>query len=62
MNGDAPNRQVLCDIAHTAFEVVNRILTRDQLLARELRSDTTASRQLYREECITVEMAATLRE
>ncbi|MBL8962491.1 MAG: hypothetical protein KF787_12210 [Phycisphaeraceae bacterium] len=62
MNGEAANRQVLCDIARTAFEVVNRLLARDQLLARELRSETTTSRQVYREECITVEMAATLRE
>lgn len=62
MNGEAANRQVLCDIARTAFEVINRLLARDQLLARELRSETTTSRQVYREECITVEMAATLRE
>lgn len=62
MDGEAVNRQVLCDIARTAFEVVNRLLARDQLLARELQSETTASRQVYREECITVEMAATLRE
>jgi len=62
MNGEAANRQLLCDIARTAFESVNRLLARDQLLARELRSDETKSRQLYREECITVEMAATLRE
>lgn len=62
MNGDAANRQVLCDMARSAFEVVNRLLARDQLLARELRSDATTSRQIYREECITVEMAATLRE
>ena len=63
MNGESANsRQVLCDIARSAFEVVNRLLDRDQLLARELRSDSTTSRQVYREECITVEMAATLRE
>lgn len=62
MNGEATNRKILCDISRTAFEVVNRLLARDQLLARELRSDTTTSRQIYREECITVEMAATLRE
>lgn len=62
MNAEAANRQVLCDIARTAFEVVNRLLARDQLLARDLRSVTTTSRQIYREECITVEMAATLRE
>ncbi|MEP0847476.1 MAG: hypothetical protein HRF50_11765 [Phycisphaerae bacterium] len=62
MNGEAANRQILCDIARTAFEVVNRLLARDQRLARELRSETTTSRQVYREECITVEMAATLRE
>ncbi|MCB9104128.1 MAG: hypothetical protein H6633_07765 [Anaerolineales bacterium] len=62
MNGEIYNRKVLCDIAHCAFEVINRLLSRDQLLARETRSATTHSRQIYREECITVEMAATLRE
>jgi hypothetical protein len=62
MNGEGQDRRVLCDIARTAFEVVGRLLSRDQLLARELRSDTTGSRQIYREECITVEMAAELRE
>lgn len=62
MNGHDPNRQVLCDIARSAFEVVSRLLSRDQLLARELRSSDTGSRQIYREECLTVEMAATLRE
>jgi hypothetical protein len=62
MNSEVPHRKVLCDIAHSAFEVVNRLLSRDQLLAHELRSATTGSRQIYREECITVEMAATLRE
>ncbi len=62
MNGEAANRQVLCDIARSAFEVINRLLARDQLLAGKLRSDATTSRQIYREECITVEMAATLRE
>ncbi|HEX9563665.1 MAG TPA: DUF6615 family protein [Gemmatimonadaceae bacterium] len=53
---------MLCDIARTAFAVVGRLLSRDQLLARELRSSTTGSRQIYREECITVEMASELRE
>lgn len=62
MNSEDNNRKVLCDIAHSVFEVVNRLLSRDQLLARELRSTETGSRQIYREECITVEMAATLRE
>lgn len=62
MNGEAANRQVLCEIAHTAFEVVSRLLARDQLLARNLRSETTTSRQVYREECITVEVATTLIE
>lgn len=55
-------RQVLCNIARSAFEVVNRLLARDQLLAQGMRSEATTSRQIYREECITVEMAATLRE
>jgi hypothetical protein len=62
MNGEDHNRKVLCDVARSAFEVVGRLLARDQLLARELRSSTTGSRQIYREECLTVEMAATLRE
>ena len=62
MNGEDSNRQILCNIARSSFEVVNRLLERDRLLARELRSDATSSRQVYREECITVEMAATLRE
>lgn len=62
MNGEGQDRQVLCDIARTAFAVVGRLLARDQLLARELRSSTTGSRQIYREECITVEMATALRE
>src|SRR5882672_7377145 len=62
MNGDTANRKVLCDMAQCAFEVVDRLLSRDQLFARDLRSPTATSRQVYREECITVEMATTLRE
>lgn len=62
MNGEDQDRKVLCDIARGAFEVVSRLLVRDQALARELRSSVTGSRQIYREECITVEMAVTLRE
>lgn len=62
MNGEGNNRKVLCDVARSAFEVVGRLLARDQFLARELRSSTTGSRQIYREESLTVEMAATLRE
>lgn len=62
MNGEDRERQILCDIAQSAFGVVNRLLARDQLLARGLRSSTTGSRQIYREECITVEVAAELRE
>ena len=62
MNGEERDRQILCDIARTAFAVVGRLLSRDQLLARELRSSITGSHQIYREECITVEMAAELRE
>lgn len=62
MDSENYNRKVLCDIAHTAFEVVNRLLSQDQSLASELRSSTTGSRQIYREESITVEMATTLRE
>lgn len=62
MNGEDRDRQILCGIARTAFEVVNRLLSRDQLLAREVRSSTTGSRQIYGEECITVEMVTELRE
>lgn len=62
MGEEEANRQVLCDIARSAFDVVNRLLARDQLLAQALRSDATTSRQIYREESITVEMATTLRE
>jgi hypothetical protein len=62
MNGDDQDRRVLCDIARSAFGVVDRLLSRDQLLSRELRSSTTGSRQIYREECITVAVATELRE
>lgn len=62
MSGEQSNRQVLCDIAKTAFDVVSGLLERDRLLAEELRTSETTSRQIYREECITVEMAAALRE
>ncbi|MBX3464252.1 MAG: hypothetical protein KF830_13860 [Planctomycetes bacterium] len=62
MNGEDQDRRVLCDIARSAFGVVDRLLSRDQLLSRELRSSTTGSRQIYREECITVEVATELRE
>jgi hypothetical protein len=60
MNGEDQGRRVLCHIARTAFGVVDRLLSRDQLLARDLRSSTTGSRQIYREECITVEMVTEL--
>jgi hypothetical protein len=60
MNGE--HQRILCNIAHCAFEVINRLLSRDQLLARGLRSSETGSRQIYREECITVEIATELRE
>lgn len=59
MNDD--DQGTLCGIARCAFKVINRLLSRDQLLARDLRSDQTGSRQIYREECITVEMATELR-
>ncbi len=62
MNGEYPNRKVLCDIANCAFEVINNLLARDQELARELRSRETSSHQIYREESITVEMATELRK
>lgn len=53
---------ILCQIANRAFEVVSRLLERDRLLAESLRTSVTTSRQIYREECITVEMASTLKE
>lgn len=62
MKREVINQKVQCDIAHCTFEVINRLLSRDKLLAREIRSDGTLSRQVYREECITVEIAAALRE
>lgn len=62
MKGTSGNRKVLCDIAQCAFEVVSRQLSRDQLLARALRTAETTSRQFIREETITSEMAATLLE
>lgn len=62
MNGESLIRKVQCDIAHCAFEVINRLLSRDQLFAREIRAQETYSRQIYREESITTEMAVTLRE
>lgn len=58
MSGEYRNHGVLFDMARSAFEVVSRLLARDQLLARELRSVATGSRQIYREECITADMAA----
>lgn len=62
MNGEDGNRKILCDIARCAFEVINGLLLRDRSFARDLRSPETGSRQIYREESITVEMATTLRE
>lgn len=62
MKGEGHNRKILCDIARYAFGAVNQVLRRDELLARDLRSKTTLSRQVYREEHITAEMAATLLE
>jgi hypothetical protein len=60
---DVANAQaVLCKIANCAFGVVGNLLNRDQLLAEKLRSSKTKSRQIFREECITLEMAATLKE
>jgi hypothetical protein len=60
MNGEESNREILCNIARSAFEVVTRLLSRDQLLSHSLRTRETGSRQIYREECITVEMATEL--
>jgi hypothetical protein len=62
MNGEVAGRRVLCSIARSAFEVISRLLDLDQRLARDLRSEETSSRQVYREEHITTCMAATLLE
>jgi hypothetical protein len=62
MTDVANSQSVLCQIANCAFEVVGNLLNRDQLLAEKLRSPETVSRQIYREECITLEMASTLKE
>jgi hypothetical protein len=58
-----PNSQaILCEISNCAFEAVSDLLSRDQLLAKELRNSETISRQIFREECITLEMASRLKE
>jgi hypothetical protein len=62
MTDVANDQTVLCRIANSAFEVVSNLLNRDQLLAETLRSSKTRSHQIFREECITLEMASTLRE
>ena len=54
-------RKTLCDIAHFTFEVVNDWLNDDQILASELRSSETGSRQFVGEETITVDLARKLR-
>jgi hypothetical protein len=56
------SQNILCQIANCAFEVVSGLLNRDQLLAETLRSPETSSHQIFREECITVDMVSTLRE
>lgn len=60
INDDASDRQTLCEIARTAFEVVGELLDEDQSLAQMIRSETTTSRQIFREESITERMAITL--
>jgi hypothetical protein len=62
MNEPNGNNNVPCLIANCAFKVVSGLLNRDQLLAERLRSPTTNSRQIYREDCITVDMLSTLKE
>ena len=52
--------EMLCDIARSAFEVANRLLSCGQRYAQALRSSETGSRQIYREESLTVEMATVL--
>jgi hypothetical protein len=56
------SQHILCQIANCAFEVVSKLLHRDQLLAEALRSSATTSRQIFREECITLDMVSTLKE
>ena len=62
MSEQPASRSVLCNIANCAMDVVSNLLRRDQLLAESLRSSETLSRQIFREESITVEMAAALKE
>jgi hypothetical protein len=62
MTDVADGQRILCQIANCAFEIVGRLLERDQLLAESLRSTETNSRQIFREESITLEMVATLKE
>ena len=62
MNGESANQKILCDIARCAFKVIGKSLSRDQVLARKVRSDSTGSRQFIREESITADIAATLLE
>ena len=62
MIDELATRKTLCDIARSAFEIVNQKLDADQRLARELRSSDTASRQFVREESISEAMAIALRE
>lgn len=54
------SQEVLCAIARTAFETVSTLLRRDQKVARELRTNATGSRQIYREESITEHMLSEL--
>jgi len=60
MNRESVNRKILCDIAHFTFKVVNKWLSRDQLLACKLRSSETGSHQIVNEETITVDLATML--
>ncbi len=62
MDGESINRKMLCDIAHTAFRVVNKLLKTDQKLAKKLRSSETSSHQFVDEETITNMLAIKLLE
>lgn len=62
MGRSSDSQAVLCQIANCAFEVVSGLLRRDQRLSRALRSGTTNSRQIIREESITEQMALALKE
>src|SRR5262249_21664691 len=62
MDEPRSSQRILCQIANSAFEIVNNRLSRDQQFAELLRSTSTTSRQIFGEEGITEEIASTLKE